>query len=142
MSDIGGHPGVTHFFTVVLDAVDLGHWTKLSGLGVEIKTQPRGDSAMTFFQHNLPAHLAYTNIVMERPVSGSTLACMNWISAYHMLPVPTAGQIDCIDQDGVVLMSWSMIGVTPVSWKGPSLDAGAGPNVAMEQLTIAHQGFM
>lgn len=136
------HPGINHFFTVTLDVVELGAWTKLSGLGVEIKTQPRGDSAMTFFQHNLPAHLAYSNIVLERPVTGSTMDVLNWINAYHMLPVPTAGQIECLDQHGVVLMSWQMIGVTPVSWKGPSYDASAGAAVAMEQLTIAHQGFM
>jgi phage tail-like protein len=141
MSDLG-HPGITAFFQVSLDAVDLGHWTKISGLGVEITTEPRGDSAMTFFQHNLPAHLKYSNITLERPVSGSSLAAMNWISAYHMLPVPTVGQIDAIDQGGLVLMSWSMIGVTPVSWRGPTLDAHANAGAAMEQLVIAHQGFM
>ena len=36
-------------------------------------------------------------------------------------------------------MSWQMIGVTPVSWKGPSMDAHA-LNIATEILTLGSHG--
>lgn len=135
------HPGVTVFFNVSLDVVDLGHWTKVTGIGMEIATDTRKDSAMNFFQHNLPAHMKYSNIELDRPVCPDTSNVLNWISAYHMLPVPSAGQITLMNEAGTVLMSWQMYGVTPVSWKGPSLDASS-PAPAMEHLTLAHMGFM
>jgi phage tail-like protein len=133
--------GLSVFFTVTLDVVDLGFWTKVSGLGMTIVTVDRGDSAMTFFQHHLPGHLTYDKITLSRPVTGDSVNIMNWISAYHMLPIPTAGQICCVDQNGSVVMQWDMIGITPVTWKGPEFDANQH-NVAMEHLTIHHMGFL
>jgi phage tail-like protein len=133
--------GISVFFTVTLDVVDLGYWTKVTGLGMTISTTDRGDTAMSFFQHHLPGHLTYDKITFERPVSPNSANIMNWISAYHMLPVPTSGQISCVDQTGAVLMTWDMLGVTPVTWKGPNFDANQH-NAAMEQLTIHHMGFM
>ena len=140
MSD--ADPGITHFFTVSIDSVDLGSWTKMNGIGMSIDKQDRSDSAMTFFQHHLPGAMKYADITFERPVSPDSAAVMAWLSAYHLLPVPTAGQIVCLDQTGSIVMMWEMIGVTPVSWKGPSMDAFGNPNTAMESLTIAHMGFL
>lgn len=141
------HPALSIFFNVSLDVVDLGHWTKVSGLGMELDTQTRKDTSMNFFQHNLPAHLKYTNITLDRPVCADTSNVLNWISSYHLLPVPSSGSITVMrcavgaEAEAEVLMSWQLYGVSPVSWKGPSLDA-SNPGIAMESLTLAHMGFM
>jgi phage tail-like protein len=135
------NPGISVFFTVSIDAVDLGSWSKISGLGMSIATVDRPDTAMSFFQHHLPGHLVYSPITLERPLTSDCATVMNWISAYHMLPIPTAGQISCVDQTGAVIMSWQMIGVSPLSWKGPSMDA-ITHNVATEVLMLHHQGFV
>ncbi len=135
------HPSVAVFFTVTLDVVDLGYWTKVNGLGMSIATEDRPEAAMSFFQHHLPGHMTYGKVTLERPVSPDTATVLNWISTYHMLPVPTSGQISCVDQSGVVLMSFEMFGVTPVSWRGPSLDAHS-TTPAVEVLELAHMGFM
>ena len=135
------NPGISVFFSVTVDSFDLGDWTKMSGIGMGITTNDRPESAMNFFQHHLPAHMTYDEIVLERPISPETGAVIAWISAYHMLPIPTAGQIQCLNQAGSVVMSWDMFGVTPVSWKGPTMDAGAN-TIAMETLRLRHMGFM
>lgn len=135
------NPGISVFFSVTVDSFDLGDWTKMSGIGMQISTTDRAESAMNFFQHHLPAHMMYDEVSLERPISPETGTVMAWISAYHLLPIPTAGQIQCLDQSGSVLMSWSMFGVTPVSWKGPTMDAGAN-QVAMETLKFRHMGFL
>ena len=136
------NPGITHFFSVSIDSVDLGSWMKMSGIGMSIETKPRGDSAMTFFQHHLPGSMIYDHITFTRPVSPDSAAVTAWISAYHLLPVPTAGQIVCLDQTGSIVMMWEMIGVTPVKWVGPNMDASGGVSAAQESLTIAHMGFL
>lgn len=137
------NPAINVFFSVSIDTIDLGAWTKMSGLGMSIGSTDRTDSAMTFFQHHLPGAISYSSITFERPVVPESAAVQAWFSAYHMLPVPTAGQIIALDQTGSVIMAWEMLGVTPVSWKGPAMDASAGSAaLAMETLTINHMGFL
>lgn len=130
------------FFVVIIDTVDLGAWSKCTGLGMKIGTTDREESGMTLFQHHLPGHLSYEHITLERPLTSDCRAVMSWFMSYHMLPIPTSGVIICMNQLGVPVMSWEMTGITPVSWKGPSLDAMGADNVATEQLTFAHEGFL
>jgi phage tail-like protein len=48
--------------------------------------------------------------------------------------------IDALTPDMKKLVSWSLEGVIPVKWQGPSFSAES-PKVAMETLEIAHHGF-
>jgi phage tail-like protein len=142
MSDlVSSEPGISLYFTVSVDGVDLGSWSTCSGLGMEIETHDRGETAMSFLMHHLPGHLKYSNLVLGRPVSPDTAKVMAWISAYHMLPVPTAAQVTALDPGGGTVMSWQLFGVTPVKWTGPSFDA-AQPQIAKEQLELAYMGFL
>ena len=50
------------------------------------------------------------------------------------------GQITALRADGSEVARWGLLDVLPVSWQGPSLDAG-NPSVATEVLEIAHHGF-
>jgi phage tail-like protein len=134
-------PALSVFFSVSLDVIDLGMWSKMSGIGLQIEHKSRPDTAMSFFEHHLPGHITYNNITLERPISSDSQLILEWISTYHMLPIPTAGQIICLDQTGTPIMIWELIGVSPVSWKGPSMDS-YGLAVATEQLTLAHMGFL
>ena len=134
-------PALSVFFSVSLDVIDLGMWSKMTGLGMQIEHKSRPEAAMSFFEHHLPGHITYNNITLERPLSSDSQLIQEWISTYHMLPIPTAGQIICLDQTGTPILMWELIGVSPVSWKGPTLDAH-GLSVVTEQLTLAHMGFL
>jgi phage tail-like protein len=142
MSDlITNDPGLSVYFRIEIDSVDLGAWTTCSGLGLEIETQGRGDSAMSFLMHHLPGHLQYTHLVLGRPVSPDTAKVLAWISAFQMMPVPTSGQVTALGPGGEVVMTWELHGVTPVKWTGPSFDASQ-LQVAQEQLELAYQAFL
>ena len=134
---------ISVFFTVTIDTVDLGAWSKCTGLGMSISYDERNESNMSYLQHHLPGHLVYDKITLERPLTRDCQSVLSWFSAFHMLPIPTSAQITCVDQAGGLLMSWELTGVTPHTWKGPTLDASAGTAViATEQLTFHHQGFL
>lgn len=136
-------PSLNVFFKLSIDAeFDLGVWTAVSGLGMEIAVTRMGDQGMSFFEHKIPGHVKYSDIVLKRPVYSSSGEVLNWISAYHMAPIPTVGEIAAIDQSGATIVSWQMIGVSPLSWKGPDFDANAALSVPSESLTITHQGFL
>jgi len=126
---------------VTVDTLSLGNWTKMSGLGMQIATTDRSDTAMTFFQNHLPGALTYSDITLERQVGPATALTLNWFSTYHMVPVPVTAQIVCLTQDSEPVMSWELLGVSPFSWKGPNLDAGNAA-VGSETLVIKHMGFI
>jgi phage tail-like protein len=134
---------ISVFFTVTIDTVDLGSWSKCTGLGMSISYDERNESNMSYLQHHLPGHLVYDKITLERPLTRDCQAVLSWFSSFHLIPIPTSAQITCVDQAGALLMSWELTGVTPHTWKGPTLDATAGTAVAAtEQLTFHHQGFL
>jgi phage tail-like protein len=138
---VNDNPAFAVFFSVSIDGLDLGSWTTLSGLSMKIETTNRGETAMTFFQHHLPGSMSYGNVQLSRPVSPDTEKVLAWLSAYHMLPTPLTAVINCLDQTGTPVVTFNLIGVTPVGWTGPSMDA-AQPSVAKETLELAHMGFM
>jgi phage tail-like protein len=136
-------PGINVFFRVTIDAeFDLGAWTSVTGLGIELATEKIDDSGMSFFQHKLPGHIAYSDITLKRQLQAANSDVINWLSSYHLLPIPTVGEIAAVGQDGSTIASWQMVGVSPVKWQGPEFDAGAQGNNVHESLTIAHMGFL
>ncbi|MDE3203557.1 MAG: phage tail protein [Acidobacteriota bacterium] len=135
--------GISVFFKVQIDAVDLGSWSKCSGLGITLGYDARTEQGMTLIEHHLPKSLTYTKITLQRPLTSDCRVAMEWITAYHMLPIPTTAQITCMDQAGRTIAVWDMLGVTPESWKGPTFDSTAGAaTIAMEELSFHHQGFL
>jgi len=134
------NPGLTIYFSVVLDAVDLGDWVTVSGLGINIDTQAVSDSGMGSLMHNFANSMTYTHLVLGRPVSSESAAILAWMNAYIMLPVPTAGQVSQLDSTGATLMTWELLGVAPVKWTGPSWNA-AQPGTSTETLEIAYMSI-
>jgi phage tail-like protein len=134
-------PAISVFFSVTVDTLSLGNWSKLSGIGMSMNSVDRPDTAMSFFHNHLPGALTYSPVTLERQVGPETAQTMNWFSTYHMFPVPVTAQIMCLTQEGEPVMGWELIGVSPDSWKGPNLDA-ATPSVGVETLVIKYTGFV
>lgn len=134
-------PGLSVYFSVDIDGVDLGAWTTCSGLGIEIETEGRADSSLSFMMNQLSGRLKYTNLTLGRPVSQDSDKVMAWLTSFAQMPAPTSASVTAYDTSGAPIMSWQLIGVVPVKWTGPSFDAGQ-LSVATEQLEIAYQGFL
>jgi phage tail-like protein len=49
--------------------------------------------------------------------------------------------IQVMSGDGTVVATWSLDGVVPVRWTGPTLNFDS-PKVATETVEIAHHGFL
>jgi phage tail-like protein len=134
-------PGLSVYFLVDIDAINLGSWATCSGLGVSMSHEQRTETNMGFFQNHLPGGVEYGNITFSRPCSGGSKDIVSWLNSFSLLPMPTVAEITCLDPAGKKLSSWSLWGVIPVKWTGPSFDA-ANLKVAEEQLEIAYQGFL
>lgn len=141
MSDPNVDPGVALYFTVTLDFVDLGAWTTCRGLGVELKTDQRGEGGTGSLVNQMAGRLEYTSITLTRPVGADSAKVASWIQANAQQVQPKTAEIACVDAAGNQIYSWSLQGVLPKRWTGPSFDA-AQPGVAIEELELVHQGFL
>lgn len=142
MSDlVTNDPGLSVYFGIEVDGVDLGDWTTCSGLSISISAESRTDTAMSFVMHHLPGHVSFGNITLGRPISPDTEKVVNWVSAFAMMPVPTAAQIKAMDPAGGIIMTWNLFGVIPVKWTGPDFDASS-LKIAEEKLELAFKGFL
>ena len=142
MSDlVTNDPGLSVYFSVEVDGVELGDWTTCSGMGISIQAESRGDTALSFVMHHLPGHVTFSNIVLGRPISPDTEKVVNWISSFALMPVPTLAHVRALDPTGKLIVEWNLFGVIPVRWTGPSFDA-ASLKIAEEQLELAYKGFL
>lgn len=136
------HLGLTNRFEVAIDGFGLGGFSKCEGLAVTFKLHD-----YTPLGHNdhlpvLPDRVTYERITLTRAVtaedSGKVIA---WLAKMAHSFVGGTGVITLIDSHRGTVATWSLRGVYPTKWKGPSLDANSH-NIATETLELAHEGFL
>ena len=132
--------GVSLRFSVSVDGIELGDWTKCEGLTVEYEVEEYKEGGENEFVHRLPGRAKYQNIKLSRPVDADTLKVMQYLSAVQTNLRRDGGVIALHDGADQPLMKWSLRCVYPVKWTGPVMDLGAN-TVAVEALELSHEGF-
>jgi phage tail-like protein len=135
-----GDPGIQLYFSVEIDGVELGAFTQCDGLGAEVVVEQREEGGNNTFVHQLPVRVKYTNIKLTRPLDRSSAKVAKWFSSMGGKVTRKTGRITAKDPEGRDLASWSLTGVIPVRWTGPSFNAESA-KVATETLELAHHGF-
>jgi phage tail-like protein len=134
-------PGLSLTFQVTIDGHDLGSWMKCDGLSVSYDTFDYKEGGNNAYVLRLPGRAKYENIKLTRVVSSSTATVMAWLASVQASMSYATAKIAVLDATGEVVASWTMSGVYPARWTGPSLDAsGRGP--ATETLELVHNGFV
>lgn len=141
MSDPNVDPGIAVFFSLTIDGVDLGTFSTCSGLGVELKIDQRAEGGTGDFVNQLPGRFEYPPITLTRPVGPDSAKIASWLSANAQQVQPKTAELAALDPQGNQVYAWSLQGVLPKRWTGPSFDVSQ-PQVAMETLELAHQGFL
>lgn len=148
--------GLAMRFQVSVDDCDLGHWSACKGLKAELKKIPVTEGGNYWYEHVLPDKISYQTITLERAVhpqdSPQLQTWLQNVAGQWMNYAPpdddggnpyTAGdaKITLLGAAGQEVMTWTLTGIYPVSWTGPSLSATEN-QVAIETLELAHQGFL
>jgi phage tail-like protein len=128
-------------FRVFIGAIDLGSFTTCDGLACEVQYEEIWEGGLNVHPWILPSRLHYSNIVLTRPLTASTISLGLWLRSQVLQPVPTIGQISALAPDRRTIARWSLDRVLPVRWQGPSFSAEAS-RPAMETLELAHHGFL
>jgi phage tail-like protein len=134
-------PGLSICFAVKIDDEDLGIFNSCEGLGCEVTIEQREEGGNNGFIWQLPTRLKYTNVKFTRPIGADTAKVANWFASMTSGVRRRTATIQVMSANGTVVASWSLHGVVPVKWTGPSLNFDS-PKVATETVEIAHHGFL
>ena len=132
---------VTVYFQVRIDEADLGAFTACDGLGCEVVVEQREEGGMNSFVHQLPGRIKYTNVKLTRPVNADTAKIATWIRKMNGTVKRSQAQITIMNHDDKPVHTWTLSGVIPVRWTGPSMSVES-PKMATETLELAHHGFL
>jgi phage tail-like protein len=127
-------------FTVTIDGLSLGDWTKCDGLSIEYDVKEYQEGGENSFTHRLAGRAKYSNIRLTRPIDSSSAEIAMWVASVAAKLVRQTAQIAVMDASGSTIVAWNLIGVYPAKWTGPTLDV-AGNQVAYETLELAHHGL-
>ena len=129
-------------FTVKIDGYgSLGSWSRCEGLSVEYEVFEYQEGGWNDYVHRLPGRRKYPNVKLTRPLDRDSQDVVRWVSGLVTKVERQNAEIAVMDANGEVVCRWNLVGVCPVRWTGPTLDA-AGNQVASESLELAHNGFL
>lgn len=140
MADPTQDPAVGLYFQVKIDQQDLGTFISCEGLSLEVQTEDKEEGGNNGFVWKLPVRIKYGNVKFTRPIGPDSNKVANWFAGMASGVKRTTAQIVALTPTGKSLVGWTLDGVIPVRWQGPSFSAES-PKVAQETLEIAHHGF-
>ena len=140
MSDPSADSGISLYFSLEIDSIDLGIFSSCDGLGVEMQIEQRPEGGGGAFVHQLPGRFKYTNLRITRPIGTDTAKTMAWISRMANGVAPTTARLSALSPSGEIVYAWSLYGVLPARWTGPSFDPG-NPQPATETLELAYSSI-
>jgi phage tail-like protein len=128
-------------FQVKIDGRSFGNWQKCDGLAVEYDVHEYKEGGENGYVHRLPGRVNYPNVKLTRPIDSDSASVSAWVASLQIRMVPSTAQISVLDPAGVSVATWTLAGVYPVRWNGPSLDV-ASSQWATETLELSHNGFV
>jgi phage tail-like protein len=137
-----GDPAVSIAYKVTVDGfIPLGIWTKIEGLGMEYQVTEYREGGVNGYVHKIVGPAKFTNVRLSRPVDSTSPLLMTWLQSNMMAIIPQTMAITACTAGGEEITTWSLVGVVPVKWTGPSLDVMSN-QVATETLEIAYQEIL
>lgn len=111
----------------------------ISGLDVQIEKEVLKEGGENRFKHQLPGRASYTPLILKRGIlkptdSGLSKWCQDAFHNMKIVPLTTVN-VELLNEEHNVLMTWVLSHVWPVSWKIGELNAEKG-EVLIETLEL------
>ncbi|MEJ3750447.1 phage tail protein [Actinomycetes bacterium KLBMP 9797] len=134
-------------FRFVVGSLEIGYFTEVSGLSVQIDVEELAEGGQNAFTHRLLGRMKWPNLVFKRGVT-DTDALFTWLMQFSGEGLTKAGNkvaaengsISVLDARGNPVRTWEFYDAKPVRWSGPRL-AASSRDLAIEELEVCHCGF-
>jgi phage tail-like protein len=134
--------GLTMRFEVEVAGVDLGGWSSCDGLKVNFGLKEIKSGGDNECSHWTPERISYEKVVLKRAMtSGDSAKVMGWLRKMVDKGSGDTATITLKDAKNGEVAKWDLRNVLPFAWAGPTLAADS-KNVAVETLTLVHEGFL
>ncbi|HYN73206.1 MAG TPA: phage tail protein [Nakamurella sp.] len=137
----GEDPAISVCFEVSIDDDSLGVFNSCEGLGCEFVLEQREEGGNNSMIWQLPTRMKYTNVKLTRPIGADSAKLTKWFAGMVNGVQPTTMVISAKSRFDEKVAEWSLVGVVPVRWTGPSLNFDT-VKVATETLEVAHHGIL
>jgi phage tail-like protein len=134
-------PAISVCFEVSIDDDSLGVFNSCEGLGCEFVLEQREEGGNNSMIWQLPTRMKYTNVKLTRPIGADSAKLNKWFAGMVNGVKPTTMVISAKSRFDEKVAEWSLVGVVPVRWTGPSLNFDT-VKVATETLEVAHHGIL
>jgi len=134
-------PAISVCFEVSIDDDSLGVFNSCEGLGCEFVLEQREEGGNNSMVWQLPTRMKYTNVRLTRPIGADSAKLTKWFAGMVNGVQPTTMVISAKSRFDEKVAEWSLVGVVPVRWTGPSLNFDT-VKVATETLEVAHHGIL
>jgi phage tail-like protein len=132
-------PFTNYYFQLALPGLDqaIGTFSHCRGLELRFQIYPYREGGNNDFVHQLPGPVEYPNLVLMGMVTDQD-ALFKWFLA--TATQAERKEITLTLKSRNKSRSWTFADAFPVSWIGPTLEAG-GSQLGTETLEIAHSGL-
>ena len=134
-------PAISVCFEVSIDDDSLGVFNSCEGLGCEFVLEQREEGGNNSMIWQLPTRMKYTTVKLTRPIGADSAKLTKWFAGMVNGVKPTTMVISAKSRFDEKVAEWSLVGVVPVRWTGPSLNFDT-VKVATETLEVAHHGIL
>lgn len=113
----------------------------VSGLDVQMETEPYREGGENRFTHQLPVHSKFTNLTLKRGLFVHS-QLVNWcMDSFHNLDIrPLNLIVSLLNENHLPLMTWNIVNAYPVKWSVSELNAERN-ELAIESLELNYQYF-
>lgn len=133
-------------FLFEVDGLEIGQFSEVNGLSVEVEVESVPEGGENQFVHKLPGRMSWPNITLKRGVIQAD-NLFTWLKEASGEGYASKGKLErrsaaitLLALDGTRVRAWNLADAFAVKWSGPSF--AAIPNgAATEELEIAHHGF-
>lgn len=128
-------------FLVEIEGLIAGGFSKVEGLDSAIDTQDHVEGGRNDYVHKVLKGTIYSPIVLSHGLTN-----LDTLWAWHErvrrgVIQRKNGTVMLLDTRRTPVMWWNFADALPVKWVGPSFDASADTQVAIERIELVHRGL-
>lgn len=128
-------------FLVEIEGLIVGGFSKVDGLDSTIDTQDYVEGGRNDYTHKLLKGTSYTPLILTHGFTDID-SLWGWHERTRRGVIKRKnGSIMLLDAERLPVTWWNFTAALPVKWVGPSFDASADSQVAIERVELVHRGI-
>lgn len=134
-------PYFSFMFRVEIENLIVANVSEVSGLQIEIETEPYEEGGVNDFIHKFPKKIKYGPLVLKRGITNLG-GLWKWYKDVRTGNITRKNvAIVLMDSSMNDKWRWNFKGAYPVKWTGPELKADSN-TIAFETIELVHQGII